>query len=731
MNDRVQRLAARTLERNPRHKQELDPEVVGPFRVIHTDSLREPPIMSRSDPPVLRKAQAYKMLAENARPIIHADELIVGEPLVGEFPAYLFEDEHEQYVNPTGIEHPNNVAVGYYNVLRKGFRGIRAEAEEELRRLDRLPREERERRAPFLKAVVLCCQAVETFASRYSEHARAIAECCGDAGRQSELLEIARICAKVPSQPADSFHEALQAIWLTHVLLRADGSFHLGLGRFDQYMYPYLEADMKAGRLTEEQAEELLACFWLKFNSFPTLPGYLHGDNGQTMTVGGQKADGTDATNPLSFMCLKMAARMRVLDPKVLVRLHGGSSPEFIREACRLAAEGMGFPTMNNDDVIIPALQEAGYALEDARDYCTSACYELLIPGRSCDKVNWGEVCFLQCLEAALNNGKSLLTNEKWGPDTGNLRTYGSFSDLMESLRAQIRHRIAYVVEECNSKRYGPAPLLSATMDDCIRNGRDISEGGCRYNYTGLWGSALANTANALAAIRKLVYEERVIERPTLLRALQEDFVGYEDIRRQLISAAPKFGQDQDYVDSLAKEISQFYAQVAASYQNREGDRFKPSLASAWSYVFLGKKLGASADGRKAREPFSNGVSPALGTESRGPTAVIKSVTKLDMVRFPNGAPVDIKLNRSVVAGEENLERFVGLVKTFLSLGGGQIQFNVVDGRVLREAQKHPDLYRDLIVRVWGFSAYFVTLTRDFQEHIIARSEHSSFGSSL
>lgn len=313
----------------------------------------------------------------------------------------------------------------------------------------------------------------------------------------------------------------------------------------------------------------------------------------------------------------------------------------------------MGFPLFNNDDVIVPSLQKAGYSLKDARDYSTSACYELLIPGKSSDKVNWADVCFLQCLEAALNNGKSMLTGEKWGPDTGNLRVYDSFNDLWDSFKTQIKQRVELIVAECNSKRYGPAPLLSSTMDNCIENAKDISDGGCLYNYTGLWGSSMANTANAIAAIKKFVYEEKEVTKKDMLRALQNNFEGYEALRKKLIKDGPKFGQDDDYVDSTAKEFVHYYADIVSSHINNNGDKYKPSLASAWSYLFMGKKLGASADGRKAREPFSNGMSPALGTENKGPTAVIKSITKLDMKILPNGSPLDIKYNGSIFKGEK------------------------------------------------------------------------------
>jgi formate C-acetyltransferase len=722
MDAQVEKLRESVLDiKNPRFYQKQDPKVVGAFTVFETASITDGDDSRRKLSPLQRKALAYKQLAHDFVPTIEEGEIIVGAPLIDQLPAYLFEDEHRQYHNPTGIEHPNNLAVGYYNIVEKGFRKI---ADEAKALLDACSEDEVYEKA-FLGSVITSCEAMDIVAQKYAAEAIKVAKVCNDEKRKAELLEIARIFGTVPMQPAGNFREALQAIWITHIMLRADGSFHLGLGRFDQYLWPLYKKDIDSGIMTREQAKTLLEFFWIKFNEFPTIEGYLHGDNGQTMIVGGRDDKGVDCTNDLSFLCLDVAKDMHTLDPKVLVRIHKKSTEEFLRKIAELAREGMGYPTINNDEAIIPALVDIGYDIEDATNYCTSGCYEILVPGRSNDKVNWGEVCFLKALEATLNNGKSMLSGETWGPDYGNLETYNSFDELYIAFKKQIDKQVADAVTMCNSYRYGPAPLLSATMDDCVGNRKDISDGGCKYNFTGLWGSSVANTTNSLMAIKRLVYENGTVTASEFYQALKNNYE-HDELLLKMIGDVPKFGQDDDETDAVASDFVNYYARQVSKQRNTEGFPYKPSLASAWSYVFMGRKLGASADGRRASEPFSNGVSPALGTEKKGPTAVIKSVSKINMKKLPNGSPLDIKLSKAIAEGRDSLDQITWLLKAFCDLDGANLQINVVDNKTLIEAQNTPDKYKDLIVRVWGFSSYFVTLTKDFQDHIIRRNEHGT-----
>lgn len=329
MNTRIEEQKKDIFKRNPRHKLNHDPEIIGPFRVHVTGTIENKDELSIQDPPVLRKAQGYKKFVKNVKPVIYQDELIVGEPIIHDFPPYLYEEEHEFDMNPTGIEHPNNVVVGYKNILQKGFNGVKIEAEERLKEIRKGDQDEYLSRESFLQAVIICCEAVKEFSQKYSEYAKEAAENSDDSARKQELLTISDICLKVPYRPAETFYEALQAIWLTHILLRADGSFHLVLGRFDQYMYPYYIHDLNRGSITKEYATELLQSFWLKFNSFPTIPGYIHGDNGQTMVIGGQDENGKDATNQLSYLCLDAAKKIRTIDPKINVRFYKGTDREF------------------------------------------------------------------------------------------------------------------------------------------------------------------------------------------------------------------------------------------------------------------------------------------------------------------------------------------------------------------------------------------------------------------
>lgn len=721
---RVEKLKDYVLRGNSSYFEQADPQEVGNFLTLETKSVKNNKRLRGTYPPVYRKALAYRTLFREVSPKINAHELIVGEPIRNCFPAYLFQEEHALFVNPTGSENPTNVVPDYNKVLTQGFLGIKMEAEEKLEQIKKLGNPQA---MWFLKAVILCCESISDLANRYSIKAKQMVKEEPNACRKEELALLSLICERVPARPARSFHEALQGIWFTHMALRADDSFHIPLGRLDQILYPFHKKDIEKGVITKEKAEELLDCLWVKFNFIHSPRHYFEGDNGQAIVVGGQTREGEDATNDLSYMFVEASMRIKMIQPSLKVRIHEKIPPALIKKACELARMGTGSPLFCNDDVIIPSLVKVGYALEDARDYVTSACYELLLPGISNNRPNWGEVCFLRCLESTLNNGKSLLTNQKIGDDLGNLTDYCKFSDLMNNLKKQISREIKKAVNKCKGKRYAPAPLLSATMTDCVKNTKDVSEGGCRYNNIGAWGSALANTADALAAIKKLVFEEKKISTEELQDALKLNYENREDLRLTLINKVPKFGCDDDYVDLIAKEIAEYYSQEVLKYFTEDASRYLPSLASAWSYVFVGRKLGASPDGRKARESFAVNFSPAPGRDSKGPTAVIKSLTKIDLSNFPNCSPSDLKFSHSSLFGDKNLENFVSFVKAFTKLGGAQIQFNVVDSETLKKAQLEPDKYRSLIVRVWGFSAYFVTLTKEFQEHVIERYEHDGF----
>jgi len=721
MTQRISKFKEFVHKKDSEYLRQADPEEIANFVSLETNSLLEEAKDLRNLPPVYRKAMAYKKLFSTVPPRINAYELLIGVPMRECFPSYLFEDEHLLFANPSGVETPTNVVPNYHKILMRGFQDIKKEAEDRLGQLRKLKNPEI---IWFLKAVILCCEAISDLAYRYSTRAEQMAEEEEDSNRKEELSWLSSACKRVPAYPARCFHEAVQALWFTHMALRADDSFHIPIGRLDCVLYPFYERDRARGLITQKEAQELLDCLWVKFNSIHSLRHYFEGDNGQAVVVGGQTRTGEDATNDLSYMMIESSMRLEMIQPSLKVRIHKKTPPKLIKKACQLARMGTGSPLFCNDDIIVPSLVKAGYALEDARDYVTSACAEILIPGKSNNRPNWGEVCFLRCLESTLNNGESLLTKEKMGSNLGKLSDHGSFNNLMDSLKKQITFAVENEVSKCEGKKYAPAPFLSATMADCIWNARDVSEGGAYYNNIGMWGSALANTADALAALKKLVFTEKKISAEELHHALKENYGNNESLRLMLINKAPKFGCDEDYVDVLAKEVAVHFAREVLKYSTQESGRYLPSLVSAWSYVFVGKELGASPDGRKAREPFAVNFSPAPGADRKGPTAVIRSLTKIDLTDFPNGSPTDMKFSPSVLSGDSNLGKLVSFIKTFMELGGSKIQFNVVDSATLKKAQMEPENYQNLAVRVWGFSAYFVTLTKDFQNHIIERYEH-------
>lgn len=685
--------------------------------------------LSSDLPVMLRKAYALDECLRRTAVYIDKNELIAGGPTVFALDGFT-EDaqpqsetpEIEPYYNPYGQE---NVCVGHRNVLKHGLAGLRVQAEHRLAAIR--AEDEADSRQDFLKAVIIVCEAAGAFARRHAVEAQRLASIESEDWRRDELIRIAAVCERVSEHPPRSFHEALQAVWFTHLVVRIEGGELIGVGRLDQLLFPYLQHDLAQGSICREDAQELLEAFFIKFNVTGDRPGQfeaIRGDNGQTIMLGGQTADGLDATNELSYMCLDAAKQLRLIDPKIVVRWHRGTPVHFRRASCELARLGMGFPIFCNDEVIIPALQAVEYVKEDARDYTVAGCWECIIPARSDDRTNMHEINVLRCVELACNDGKRLLGAKQEGPRTGTLSDYSSFGEFIAAVKKQLTCRIEACVgtEEWTKP---PAAFLSATMDGCIDKGLDISQGGCPYNNTGLWISALANAADAVAAIKLLVYEERRLPAKSVLSALRADYEGDEELRGSLLNCAPKFGNDDPYVDDLAAELAYHCEEEFSRHRNQRGGRYKPGIASALAYIHTARVLGASADGRHAREPFGVDASPAPGRDRLGPTAAIRSYTHVDLTRFPNTTILELKLHPNSVAGDEGLEKLTALVLGFMELGGGQLMLNVVSAETLRRAQKHPDEYRGLIVRVWGFSAYFVDLPVEFQEHIISRTTHT------
>ncbi len=607
----------------------------------------------------------------------------------------------------------------FQKVLKHGLRAIVAEAETKLRTATE------ERKRLFWDAALIVCRAAIRYAERHAELAEQLAAQADDA-RKRELHTIAAICRRTPAQPAQTFHEALQSVWFIHRVQEIEmgdvGAFANSLGRFDQYLYPYYQGDLREGRLNSEQARELIECFWIKQHRTY---------NDQHVMLGGLRPDGSDATNELSHLCLDATAELR-LPLAIGVRIHRKTPKDFLQKAADVAKLGLGRPHFYNDDAAIPALTEKGIQPEDARDYAVVGCVEVCIPGRGPYRTMAGVINFTKCLELALNSGRCMLTGERLSSaaDGAEDAHFSSFDELRAAYRRQVAHFTRLMVESIRSAEKVqaetfPHPFLSAVTEGCVQNGRDVTEGGARYNATCPNAFEIANAANSLAAIRKVVYDEKRMTLSELVTALKTDFEGREELRQYLLNQCAKFGNDDDAVDALAREELAYWCDELAAYRNSWGEPFMPLLftttpASVYHY---GPLTAASADGRRARQPLAASASPAHGTDRAGPTAVLKSAAKLDFRKLAGGASLILDLHPTAVAGPDN--KLASLIRTFFDLGGMEIGVNVVGEEMLREAQSNPERYRTLSVRIFGYSALFVNLSQDLQEHIIAKTKHS------
>ncbi len=696
-------------------------------------------------PHIIRKAKALEKLLAEMPVYIQDDELIVGFRTVFDLPNYITAEEIEHrnpHIETAGRLHifdyvynlcqdgrgygtDNGVVPGHHNVMSKGFNGIKADAG---RKIDQLLSEgagDESEQVQFLQAVEIVCGAIAMFAARYADEAERLAASETDQQRKGELEAIAKVCRNVPGNVPCSFHEALQAVFFTHLVTWAEGGYLVPVGRLDQYVYPFYEADIASGALTQDEARELLNCLFVKFNADQDKthgkPSY-YADTGCTMVLGGQTPSGDDATNDVTYMVLTGVGTVRMADPKLRARFHVGSPDEYVRAACELIKQGMGTPSIENDETIIPALQKLGYRTEDARDYAIAGCWEILTPGRSSEKQG-GSVNMPYCLEWVLNDGRNFISGKKWGADTPELASLATFEDFFDAFRKQIAYHIERMVNNHNKAEWAPMPFLSATLDDCVERGKDISEGGARYNDIGFQLAGTANMADSLLVIKRLVYEDKELTLEELRDILLSDYEGAEDLRQRILTRFPKFGNDDDEVDLLAREIIQCFADEVSRHKTRFGGHFRPRISTGGGHAFT-KAYGASPDGRKAGERFAVSASPAPGRDMKGPTAVIKSVAKLGLEATNGGANLDMMFHPAALTGDDGTKKLTALVRTFVETGGMQLQVNVVSNETLVEARKHPEDYRHLVVRVYGFTTYFTQLLPELQDHLITRSEY-------
>ncbi len=676
-----------------------------------------------------------------------------------------------------GIGH---ISVQYDKVLAIGFRGIREEAAAELEKCH--PGDgDYARRSRFLEAVIISCEAAIAYSKRYAVLAKEMAERTADVNRKKELMQISENCQRVPENGAASFYEACQGFWFVQQLLQIESSGHsISPGRFDQYMYPFYRKDLEAGVLSKERAQEIIDCIWVKLNDLNkcrdavSAEGFAGYSLFQNLIVGGQNTEGLDATNDLSFMCISASKHVYLPQPSLSVRVWNGSPHDLLVKAAELTRTGIGLPAYYNDEVIIPSLLNRGLTLEDARDYDIIGCVE---PQKAGKTDGWHDAAFFNMcrpLELVFSNGKE--KGQQISIQTGRVEEMQTFEEFYDAYKEQMKYQISLLVNADNAidvahSELCPLPFESCMVEDCIKRGKSLQEGGAVYNFTGPQGFGIANMADALYAVKTLVFDENKISMPELKKALlmnygkgfdetnvaelaievihemvaegkpvreteiaaivktivnmeipSEEKSRYEDILQQILEL-PKYGNDLDEVDTLARDVAYTYTKPMETYKNPRGGIYQAGLYPVSANVPLGAQTGATPDGRLAHAPIADGVSPTAGRDVNGPTAAANSVAKLDHGIASNGTLFNMKFHPSALSGERGLDNFVSLIRTYFDQKGSHMQFNVVDRKTLLDAQENPEKYKHLVVRVAGYSALFTTLSKSLQDDIIKRTE--------
>lgn len=811
------------------------PEIEADRAVLVTESYKE----TEKLPVIERRAKAFSHILKNIPITIRDDELIVGSATKAPrgcqtFPEFSFKwllDELDTvetrsadpfYISEetkarlkeaytywdgkttsdlatslmapetiTAMEHniftPNNyfyngvghVTVNYGEVLNIGLSGIKRKAKAALSKVCPAAPDYAKRHS-FLTAVIESLDAASAYAKRYSSLAREMAVTESDPKRKAELLQIAKNCENVPENGATSFYEACQSFWFIQMLLQTESSGHsISPGRFDQYMYPYYKKDIEMGLITQESAQELMDCIWIKLNDLNKCrdEGSAEGFAGyslfQNLIAGGQTKEGLDATNELSFMCIHATMHVGLPQPSFSVRVWNGTPHEFMLEAARLTRMGYGLPAYYNDEVIIPSLLSRGLTMEDARDYNIIGCVE---PQKSGKTEGWHDAAFFnmcRVMELVFHNGYD--NGVKVGIETGDVTKFKTYEEFFDAYKRQMEYTIKLLVNADNAIDVAhaercPLPFLSSMIEDCIGRGKSVQEGGAIYNFTGPQGFGIANMADACYAIKKLVFEEKKFTLADFKEAMDNNFgkdAGSQDaekitteVVKQLVAnginvtneqiadiyrqaksagggkyqpildaidALPKFGNDEPEVDEIAREVAYTYTRPMENFKNPRGGMFQAGLYPVSANVPLGAQTGATPDGRLAHTPVADGVSPTSGHDTHGPTASANSVSRLDHGIASNGTLFNMKFHPSALKGQSGLESFIALVRGYFDNKGSHMQFNVVSRETLLDAQAHPEKYKSLVVRVAGYSALFTTLSKSLQDDIIKRTEQGGF----
>ena len=641
-------------------------------------------------PAQMRAAMLFEAMTAAEEPVIFEGEQIVATRTVSKVPSYFTADEwaalkSRHYLHENGML--SNISPNLGDAIAEGLEArkqrfaVRMESADAEGRL-------------FLESAVRSIEALQGLIARYEACAREM----GDEA-------LAEVLASVRVKGATTFREALQLLRFIHFGLWESGCYHNTLGRFDQYMYPYYKADLDSGRLSKDQAYELLLSFFLACNKDSDLyPGMQQGDNGQSLVLGGRDASGKTLFNDLSARCLEASYDLNLIDPKINLRVDRNTPLEIYKLGARLTKRGLGFPQYDNDDVVVPGLERLGYAPEDANDYVVAACWEFIIPGKAMDIVNIGALSFAGLVSRSVDD----------------LGSFDNFEDYYAHIDAMIKAECRRIAAGFKNLYIAPAPLYSVFMDGTLERARDITLG-AKYNNFGIHGTGIATAVDSLAAIRKYVFDEKSVSVKELQAALDANFEGYDDLWKKLRFEAPKMGNDDDGTDALAARLLDSFDNGLAGLRNERGGIFRAGTGTAMYYIFHAIDLKATPDGRKAGEVIPANYSPSMYTRHKGPVSVIKSFSKGDLSRSINGGPLTIELDDTLFRNEENLEKLAMLIRSYVLLGGHQLQLNTLNKETLLDAKAHPEKHRNLIVRVWGWSGYFVELDECYQNHIIDR----------
>ncbi len=631
---------------------------------------------------------------------------------------------------------PGHTVLGK-KIYQQGLLDIKQEIQRSITALDFFNDPEALDKKEELQAMDIAADAILIFAGRHELELKRLAEQKNNPERRQELLQMAAICNRVPKNSPRTFWEALQYYWFVHigVITETNPWDSFNPGRLDQHLLPFYEKGLADGSLRKEKAVELLQAFWIKFNNHPAPPKVgVTAKESNTYTdfalinLGGLKEDGSNAVNELSYIILDVIEEMRILQPSSMVQLSKKNPDRFLKRALKIIKTGFGQPSIFNTDAIIQELVRQNKSIEDARNGGASGCVESGAFGTE-SYILTGYFNLTKILELTLNNGIDPMSEKKIGRETGSFKNFNSFAELMTAFQKQLAYFADIKIHGNNIierlfAKYLPVPFLSILIDDCIKNGKDYNAGGARYNTSYIQGVGMASITDSLIGIKYHIFDHEKISKDELLKALANNFDGYDDLRNQLMNETPKYGNDDDYVDDVLKQVFDIFYQAVNGRPTSKGGKYRINLLPTTSHIYFGSKIGAMPDGRKAKEPLSEGISPVQGADRKGPTSVIKSAAKIDHIKT-GGTLLNQKFTPQILESEEGINKVASLVRSYFRMDGHHIQFNVVTAETLQKAQKNPEKYRDLIVRVAGYSDYFVDLGEELQNEIIKRTEYN------